>query len=364
MEATTPLKRELVSKLRSIHNKVLDKKVVLLPDFYIDRLIYVRRSPEEFIKMITSYAETGGGIQNVLQEIVRGGNAANTAAVLASLGVPVYLITEVDELGYVFLRHFFKEFSNVCLDYVKLGDDVSKTTSFEIIGEKRSINIMFGYPGSLPKFCFKKLSSRDLKLLAEADMVGIFNWAGNYYCGTDLFLKLPKYVKENGRGLVYADIADPRSRLNDLPDLIYVLKYGYIDFLSLNEIELSCIASKLGLECNKLLKCAVDVYRELGVTIVLHTNMFSACIHGDAVIVPAFNVKPKRLTGAGDSFNSGFIFSTLADLNMRERLLLGNSVAGFYITWGMPKNMWEIVEFIENTPLKEIGGEFPEMGSR
>jgi sugar/nucleoside kinase (ribokinase family) len=65
----------------------------------------------------------------------------------------------------------------------------------------------------------------------------------------------------------------------------------------------------------------------------LHTSVFSATLRGsNEVVVPAFNVKVLRATGAGDAWNAGNLFGDHNGLSDECRLTLANAVSACYLS--------------------------------
>lgn len=64
----------------------------------------------------------------------------------------------------------------------------------------------------------------------------------------------------------------------------------------------------------------------------------------EEAVVPTFCVEPLRVTGAGDSWNSGNILGHLAGL------ALANAVAGLYISGkdGIAPTLAEVARFLES----------------
>lgn len=61
-------------------------KVVVMPDFFLDRFINLTYDASEFSEMLADVAKRkGGSIDGIPQVDMRGGNAINVAAALASL---------------------------------------------------------------------------------------------------------------------------------------------------------------------------------------------------------------------------------------------------------------------------------------
>ena len=354
------LKERLSAKLKGLSaGSMATRRVVLLPDCYVDRLIYVKDPLPDFLELIRKTALSGGGaIHGYPQEEVRGGNAANTAAALASLGFKPVLICVTDTYGKRVMEEFFKG-SGVRLR-VKEGRGCSMTVSFEIPTERGHVNVMFGYPGPLADFGPEALDEDDLKLIREAEVLGLFNWARNVNKGTELFESVGSYFKREGAGVLYADMADPSARAKELPTFIErVLLPRLVDYLSLNEKEASdlCKAASGREAVEKPLDAALELSEILGINIVFHTVDYSSLLARGEVkaVVPAFRVRTLKATGAGDVFNAGFMAGLLLGLSPEESLLMGNACAGYYLSKGRTPTLSELTEFLASAKLK--GGE-------
>lgn len=72
--------------------------------------------------------------------------------------------------------------------------------------------------------------------------------------------------------------------------------------------------------------------------------------------MPAFDVQPKRLTGAGDAWNAGDIFGEIIGLSDDLRLILANAVAAYYISYPERKHpaRQDLMKFLDETPLKSV----------
>ena len=168
--------------------------VVIMPDFFVDRIIKLN-SKEEFIDMLTEKSKSGGGsIRGVPTSDAKGGNAVNIAYCLAKLGAKVTLFTMSDKFGSTMLEHLFSRFAdNVCLRILKGKHGL--TTSFEFLNEKGfEANVMLSDTGDIVNFGPERINSReDLKRLDNADAVVVVNWASNlkgYAASRTCFQKL------------------------------------------------------------------------------------------------------------------------------------------------------------------------------
>jgi len=338
-----------IEKLLSYLSRFKPKRfrVVVMPDFFLDRLISWNGNIRRFSRNILAVANRkGGNIDNVAQMDLKGGNAVNTAAALTVLGTNVFPIIYTSKFGLNLLKLYFQSL-NVDLSYVKVNGAASITTAleFEYQGEKR--NVMLRDLGSLREFGPNDLSKRDFTLLEKTEYVCVFNWAGTRRYGTELAQTVFGHVKARGRGITYFDTADPLSNRPDVPRLVkkVLLRHKLIDVLSLNENEAITYAKyvipkqmaklqnkhkflpTLAKECGKILS------QKFTSRIDLHTTTYSATFTKNKnTIVPAFNVKALRATGAGDAWNAGNIYADANDFQTDIRLTFANAVAAYYIS--------------------------------
>src|SRR5215208_8185868 len=86
--------------------------IVVMSDFFVDRLIKLN-SKKEFFNALADKARCGGGsIRGIPTVDVKGGNAVNVAYCLARLGAKVTLFTIADELGTTMIRQAFSQFGD------------------------------------------------------------------------------------------------------------------------------------------------------------------------------------------------------------------------------------------------------------
>jgi sugar/nucleoside kinase (ribokinase family) len=83
----------------------------------------------------------------------------------------------------------------------------------------------------------------------------------------------------------------------------------------------------------------------------LHTTSFSASLKGKReVVMPTFNVKVLRATGAGDAWNAGNILGDKYGLSVECRLMLANAVSACYISdpEGLHPTKARLANFLED----------------
>lgn len=319
-------------------------QVVVMPDFFLDRLITYEEDAQDFVKIVAEVAERkGGSIHGIGQMEMRGGNAANTTAALAKLGIRVCPIINTDPLGLHLLK-FYLQPLGVDLSHVKTQGKIALTTALEVLHEGERVNVMMSTLGSLPDFGLESMKEEDFEALKQADCVCVFHWACTRRHGTELAEEVFRYVKEEGRGKTYYDTSDPQPNLKAIPDLMNKVLLGkYIDVLSVNENEAFCYASQLGANGSGLrrrlkpdelaVECARILAKHLSARIDLHTTTLAGSFsQGNEVAVPAFKVPVVRSTGAGDAWNAGNILGDALGLSDACRLTLANAVAAYYIS--------------------------------
>jgi ribokinase len=353
-------KDELLSFLKK-DSKKLD--VIVMPDFFYDRLISLDCGADSFSSLIANItSRKGGSVDGIEQTDIRGGNAINVASALAALGVSVTPIVCTSKLGLQQIT-FYLQKSSVDLTCVKIAEKASLTTALEFKTENGKANVMLRDVGSLSDFGPLVLTESDYELIEKADYVCLFNWAGTKNHGTKLAETVFNRVKTRGKGTTYYDTADPTPNREKMPELMRsVLQTAQVDILSLNENEAICYAAMLSDEISRqqgkrrFNELAVDAARvlaeNLSARIDLHTTVFSATFtKKKEVVVPAFEVKALRATGAGDAWNAGNIIGDGSGLSDECRLALANAVAACYLSdhEGMHPTRQKLVKFLEGS---------------
>jgi ribokinase len=317
-------------------------KVALLPDFFLDRLINLDWTPNEFSSLIYEVANRkGGSIDGVPQTDIRGGNAINVSAALASLCANVTPIVCTSEAGLRQIEHAFKEHP-IDLSHIKIRSKASTTTALELKSGNEKINVMIRDLGSLADFGSTDIDEEDWRTIETADYACLFNWAGTQRHGTELAQAIFSRTKAKGKSKTYYDTADPSPNIASAPELIEkVLRQNTLDILSVNENEAVIYASLLdqqwgkkrhGLAAGSVLEAARILASHLSARIDLHTSSFSASLSGQSeTVVPTFRVNVLRATGAGDAWTAGNIIGDRNGLSDECRLLLANAVSACYL---------------------------------
>ncbi|MGI9009659.1 MAG: PfkB family carbohydrate kinase [Nitrososphaeraceae archaeon] len=336
------------------------KPIVVLPDFFIDRIIQLK-SKEHFFESILQKTKYGGGSIRDFNAIERrGGNAVNVAYALATLGVKVVLFTIADKVGSAFLSDIFSKFGDIVQLRIFNGRH-GLTTALEFHTDKgASENIMLNHLRDIANIGSEIINSKsDLSILKESSAVVFLNWGSNNN-GSNLL----EYVFKNSSNssFHFLDPADIDNRKSEFKEMLVQNKHN-IDTLSINENECNSLCKAFDLNKNilnenseiKLKKIIEELSTILGIEICLHTRTGSIWSDGNnSFFVSAFETNVVNLTGAGDCWDSGYIFSTLAGLKIEERLLFANAFASLYVgnRDAEPPNMEKVVKFLENNRCK------------
>jgi sugar/nucleoside kinase (ribokinase family) len=338
----TTAKQELLDFLQQ--TKTNDCQVVVMPDFFLDRILNLPWDTTEFSAAIGRVAERkGGSVDGILQMDMKGGNAINTASALSSLGVAVTPIICTSEYGLQLIKYHFKD-ASMDLSHIKTSGKASITTALEFRGMNEKINVMLRDLGSLADFSPSDLNENDYELIENADYICLFNWAGTLKYGTALAQAVFERAKLDGRGKTYFDTADPNPNAQGIPYFMdKVLKTSKMDILSVNENEAITYASLLDEElklkkgqlsfAELAMEAARVLARHLSARIDLHTTIFSASLKGKhEVVVPTFKIEVFRATGAGDAWNAGNILADNNGLSDECRLMFSNAVSACYLS--------------------------------
>jgi ribokinase len=271
----------------------------------------------DFVAYVAYYPHPGGDGLARQAQLHSGGSAANTAMVLARCGIDVGLIARVgrDALGSQVLT----ELRGMGVDDRQVQYDPDLTTGVMFIAvTPEGERTMFGYRGANVRL--------DPALLQPSEIAGarVLHVSGYAFLESpqrDAALRALQIARQAGLkvGLdVGVEAAENLSQ--EVRDVL-----PYIDWVFPNEVEAESLTGHAdgrqavewflnhGLE-------AVGLKRgELGCVVATREGVFA---------VPAFNAQVEDTTGAGDSFDAGFIIGQLKGLSWRASGLLANALGG------------------------------------
>lgn len=206
-----------------------------------------------------------------------------------------------------------------------------------------------------------------IKMLDETDLFATVNWSMLPHM-TEIWQSicqniLPKLTFKMTKPIFFVDLADPEKREHEeiKRALDYLKSYNpYFNVvLGLNKKEAYDIGALLHLvdqnasleELNRALYNYLDIY-----SVVIHP-VDQSCTVIDGIYYQEFGPvakKPKLTTGAGDNFNSGFVFGLMIGLNPDQALLLGMSTSGFYVRQAKSPTYAELIQFLTDWDAKNL----------
>lgn len=251
-----------------------------------------------------------------------GGNGAISAYVLAGLGVDVVLCSAVgqDVLGNA-VSGWLEE-RNVKMEGL-VRSQTRATSTTTVVTDEALNRLSFHHPGAFHTYGVadippELLEGAEVLLVAGYPMLPEFRGGGFAVALT----------RAHQAGAITAlDIGPAIGRPAELAELIPLLPV--VDYLIANEHELAVCTGTEDLEAG------IDRLRDAGARcVVIKVGKEGAIVCGAAVHaqVPSFDVKPLSTVGAGDSFNSGFLYGLKQGLDQEEATRFGNAVAALVVS--------------------------------
>lgn len=336
--------------LEKLQNLKLTKSVVVLNDFFLDRIIKIQNL-DKLYNQILEKSKLGGSIRGIPQTDLKGGNATNVAYALAKLGCPVSLVTIADKTGSQILKETFSEFDKVSLFII--DGKPGRTTSLEFNNAGNVVNIMISDLGDNENFGPEKLGTVEQNVITNADAVIVTNWASNKK-GTEL----SQFVfAKSTSAFHFLDPADIQTRSEEFKETLPKLA-DHLDSLCINENECNILLTQSGLDTisgeKETRKLILELAQRYSIPIDLHTATGSYWSNGQEVeFAKSFQVQPRFVTGAGDVWDAANLVGYIVNLDAFERLLFANGAASLYVgnPLGIPPTMDEVLSFVKtNSP--------------
>jgi sugar/nucleoside kinase (ribokinase family) len=269
---------------------------------------------------VTSYPTPGHEVFAETCALTLGSASAIFAVGLAKLGNPVSFISTVGR----------DDWAKYCLDILReAGIDVSRITQDESLQTGITVSIPFDNDRTLVTFPgasrVQTDAGLDEELLSQFEHLHVSSYflqTGLRPCCAQLFAR----ASSVGLTTSLDPGFDPSERWGD--DLIELLRFT--DVFLPNEVELAAVTG-----CRDHL----DGLRKLdnGRTLTIVKLGSKGCLalgRGEAVRMPAFAVDAVDSTGAGDSFNAGFLHAWLRGCSLQECMRQG-AACGALSTLGL-----------------------------
>jgi len=275
----------------------------------------------DIMAALSHYPEKGGEGLSEKAELHAGGSAANTAMVLAQFGVDVSLLGRVgtDPLGHYVFREL--EMAGVDLALVQRDPTVMTGTFFVAVmpdGERT----MFGHRGANVN-----LTSASFETVAWSDLRWVH--VSGYALLKDPQRTTTLRVLEHAAGrktTTSLDVGVHAARQAS-DEVRRLLPQTSVLFQNLEEARALTGRTELAESLNALLEKGVGT-----VAVKLGKEGCAVADGSETFRVPAFSVDAVDSTGAGDSFDAGFILGHQWGLGIRASAVLGNALGGLACT--------------------------------
>ena len=304
---------------------------------------------DKFGEKITSLAGRSGNVELIITNTDFGGCGPHYANGLANMGVGC---TCIGAFGYPEKNGVFNlnencktvTVSEPGYSYVfEFGDGKIIMSDIEKISRLRWSDLI------------ERISIDEMVAYFEdADIITLVNWSYlvHFHEIYEKFLELvmPRLKKKDRK--IYIDIADCAKRGADEIKAALKMFGKYSEYaptyLGLNKSEAMVMHSVLceGEYVGSLpIARAIKEYSGIG-TVIIHPVDSSAAVYdGGEVEVPGILCeKPKKTTGGGDNFNSGFCAGLLGELDIKSCLISGMTTSYLYVKNGKCNSFDDIAD--------------------
>ncbi|MBQ9951875.1 MAG: carbohydrate kinase family protein [Clostridia bacterium] len=267
---------------------------------------------------VESLPEPGSEVDVPVMETFVGGGAALFTLGIAKLGLkPVFQGSVGKDMYGEYIRNLFKELG---VDDSLLLDSKTKKTGISISFTTEKDRCFLTYRGTNEGISLKNM---DLEKLPGAKHVHVTGYEGatNHAEYLDMLTK----IHAMGDVTVSFDVGWDMTGVwyEGIFDLLPM-----IDVLFMNETE--CMHYT---RCENVEEGARRLAEKAGMAVIkLGKTGAMAIKDGQKYFAPAYTVKAVDTTGAGDSFNAGFVYGFLQGLPMEDCLKCGNGCGALSVT--------------------------------
>ena len=307
---------------------------------------------DKFGEKITSLAGRSGNVELIITNTDFGGCGPHYANGLANMGVGC---TCIGALGYPEKNGVFNlnencktvTVSEPGYSYVfEFGDGKIIMSDIEKISRLRWSDLI------------ERISIDEMAAYFEdADIITLVNWSYlvHFHEIYEKFLEIvmPKLAKKDRK--IYIDIADCAKRQPEEIKAALKMFGRYSEYaptyLGLNKSEAMVMHSILldGEYSGSIATAkAIKEYSGIG-TVIIHPVDSSAAVYdgGEVEVQGIVCEKPKKTTGGGDNFNSGFCAGLLAGLDIKNCLISGMTTSYLYVKNGGCNSFDDIAKTME-----------------
>lgn len=302
-----------------------------------DLYIYGDVNIDIVIPGVEKFPEPGQEDEVPVMETFVGGGGALFALGVGKLGLhPVFQGEVGDDFYGAFIRKIFRE--NNIDDSLLQTSKIQKTgISLSFTNEKdRSFLTYRGTNESI------NIDTVDVEKVNDASHIHVTGYAGS--ANHDSYLRFLRRIKEETQATVSFDVGWDST--GEWKREIYQL-FPYIDVLFMNETE----ARHYGRN-DDAREAALDFAGYCGLAVIKMGKQGSIAVRGkDIYDAAAYTVEAVDTTGAGDSFNAGFLYGFLKGKSPEDSLRCGNGCGALSVTalggnTGFPTES-RLMEFIQ-----------------
>jgi len=241
-----------------------------------------------------------------------GGSAANTAYALARLGAKTWFFGAVG-------KDFFGKFCEAELKQAGVKPVLTRMDS------QTGITSAVEFKGTRTMFTYR--GANEFLDISHITLRGTWLHLSGYWHLARLrpnVEKLFKMAKDRGMYTSF-DVGSWNTDWSESKYIIHAINKGYVDFVLANAEEISALT---GLPKDR----AINVLRK-HTTIGLHQGRNGATMiwRDGEHHVPAWDIHPIRVTGAGDTWNAGFIWAYLRTKDVKRSAEIAMEIVEEYV---------------------------------
>ena len=307
-----------------------------------DVLVIGELNVDIILHNIDNFPEVGKEVLAQQMTLTLGSSAAIFASNISSLGASVAFLGKIgnDEFGDVVLRDLKKK--NVDVSMIQIADQLSTGATIVLSVKEDRANIT--YPGAMDHLTINDISKENLSKAKHVHFSSYFLQPG---LKGDLG-KLFRLCKELGLTTSFDMQWDPYEKW----DLNIENVLPYVDLFFPNEKELLLLTGK-----SNIGEAIDSIKKYIKILAIKRGNQGSAVFHENNLKdMPSFlNKKVIDTTGAGDSFNAGFILKFINGFNIEECQKFGNLMGAVSTTAAGGVKAFENYENVKETAKNRFG---------
>lgn len=307
-----------------------------------DVLVIGELNVDIILHNIDNFPEVGKEVLAQQMTLTLGSSSAIFASNISSLGARVAFLGKIgnDEFGDVVLRDLKKK--NVDVSMIQIVDELSTGATIVLSVKEDRANIT--YPGAMDHLTINDISRDNLSKAKHVHFSSYFMQPG--FRG-DLG-KLFRLCKELGLTTSFDMQWDPHEKWDlNIEDVL-----PYVDLFFPNEKELLLLTGKSNT------REAIDsIKKHIKILAIKRGNQGSAVFYENNLkdMPPFLNEKVIDTTGAGDSYNAGFIFKYINGYNITECQKFGNLMGAVSTTAAGGVKAFENYENVKKTAKNKFG---------